>query len=80
MALDVLENADAIQRQWLSYGNSQESFKTRPFDVLEKIKLKSSKSSFHYHTTKNKTTTPSRLTLMKYDPVVREHVEFKETK
>lgn len=46
----------------------------------EKIKLKSSASSFHYHTIKNKTKTPDRLTLMKYDPVVRQHVEFKETK
>ncbi len=46
----------------------------------EKIKMKSSKSHFHYYTTKNKTTTPDRLTLMKYDPEVREHVEFKETK
>lgn len=46
----------------------------------EKIKLKSSASSYHYHTVKNKTQTPDRLTLMKYDPVVRQHVEFKETK
>lgn len=46
----------------------------------EKIKMKSSKSHFHYYTSKNKTTTPERLTLMKYDPVVRERVEFKETK
>lgn len=46
----------------------------------EKIKLKSSKSPFYYYTVKNKTQTPDRLTLMKYDPVVRQHVEFKETK
>jgi large subunit ribosomal protein L33 len=46
----------------------------------EKIKMKSSKSHFHYYTTKNKTSTPGRLTLMKYDPIVREKVEFKETK
>lgn len=46
----------------------------------EKIKLKSSKSTFHYYTTKNKITTPDRLTLKKFDPIVREHVEFKETK
>lgn len=43
----------------------------------EKIKLKSSKSSYFYFTTKNKTKTPGRLTLQKYDPVVREKVEFK---
>jgi large subunit ribosomal protein L33 len=46
----------------------------------EKIKLKSSKSSFHYYTTKNKITMPDRLTLKKYDPNVRQHVEFKEVK
>ena len=46
----------------------------------EKIKMKSSKSTFHYYTTKNKITTPDRLALKKFDPIVREHVEFKETK
>jgi len=46
----------------------------------EKVKLKSSKSTYFYYTTKNKTTTPGRMTLMKYDPDVRQHVEFKETK
>lgn len=46
----------------------------------EKIKLKSSVSSFFYHTVKNKTQTPDRLTLIKYDPIERRHVEFKETK
>lgn len=46
----------------------------------EKIKLKSSKSSFHYYTTKNKTNTPERLTIKKFDPTIREYVEFKETK
>ena len=46
----------------------------------EKIKLKSSKSTYLYYTTKNKTSTPERITLTKFDPVVRAHVEFKETK
>jgi large subunit ribosomal protein L33 len=46
----------------------------------EKIKLKSSKSSHHYYSVKNKTNTPDRIVLRKYDPVVREHVEYKETK
>lgn len=46
----------------------------------EKIKLKSSESHFHYYTVKNKTQTPDRVVLKKYDPVVRKHVEFKETK
>lgn len=46
----------------------------------EIIKMKSSESSFHYYTKKNKTKTPERLTLKKYDPIVRKKVEFKETK
>jgi len=46
----------------------------------EKIKMKSSKSHYHYFTTKNKTKTPERLALTKYDPTIRERVEFKETK
>lgn len=46
----------------------------------EKIKMKSSKSNHYYFTEKNKTSTPDRITLMKYDPTIREHVEYKETK
>lgn len=46
----------------------------------EKIKLKSSESPFFIHTVKNKTNTPDRIVLKKFDPVVRKHVEFKETK
>ncbi len=46
----------------------------------EKVKLKSTKSSFFYMTFKNKTNTPDRIELKKFDPVVREHVVFKETK
>lgn len=46
----------------------------------EKIKLKSSESHFFYHTVKNKTQTPDRIVLRKYDPTLRKHVEFKETK
>lgn len=46
----------------------------------EKIKLKSSESPHHYYTVKNKTKTPHRITLRKYDPTLRKHVEYKETK
>jgi large subunit ribosomal protein L33 len=46
----------------------------------EKIKLKSSESAYHYYTQKNKTSTPGRLELMKFDPTIRKHVAFKETK
>ncbi|MDF2549590.1 MAG: rpmG [Chlamydiales bacterium] len=46
----------------------------------EKIKLKSTESSFCYYTNKNKTNTSQRLELNKYDPTLRRHVKFKETK
>jgi large subunit ribosomal protein L33 len=47
----------------------------------EKIKLESSAGTgFFYATSKNRQKTPDKLELMKYDPVVRKHVRFKETK
>lgn len=46
----------------------------------EKIKMKSAESNYYYFSEKNKTSTPDRLTRRKYDPTLRKHVEFKETK
>ena len=47
----------------------------------EKIKLVSSAGTGHYYTTsKNRTNTPDKLEFKKYDPVVRKHVLYKETK
>jgi len=46
----------------------------------ENIKLKSSESPHHYFTRKNKSNTSERISLRKYDPVVRKHVEYKEVK
>ena len=47
----------------------------------EKIKLESSAGTgFFYTTMKNKQNSPDKLALKKYDPVVRKHVVFKETK
>jgi large subunit ribosomal protein L33 len=46
----------------------------------EKIKLKSTESHHHYYTMKNKTKTPGRISLKKYDPTIRQRVEYKETK
>ena len=43
------------------------------------IKMRSSAGTgFTYTTRKNKTNTRERIELMKYDPVVRKHVSFKE--
>jgi large subunit ribosomal protein L33 len=46
----------------------------------EKIKLKSTEGKHFIYTTKNKTNTPGRLELKKYDPDLRKKVVFKETK
>ena len=47
----------------------------------DKIKLVSSAGTGHYYTTtKNKRTTPDKLEMNKYDPVVRKHVPYKEAK
>jgi large subunit ribosomal protein L33 len=49
--------------------------------IREKIKLVSSAGTGHFYTTtKNKRTTPDKLELKKYDPVVRKHVAYKESK
>ena len=48
-------------------------------DVRPIIKLKSTAGTgFTYVTRKNKRNNPDRITLKKYDPVVRKHVEFRE--
>jgi large subunit ribosomal protein L33 len=44
------------------------------------IKLKSSESPHMYYTSKNKQTNTGRLELKKYDPVVRKHVIYKESR
>jgi large subunit ribosomal protein L33 len=45
------------------------------------IKLVSSANTGHYYTTtKNKRTTPDKIEMKKFDPVVRKHVMYKETK
>ncbi|MCK9468838.1 MAG: 50S ribosomal protein L33 [Porticoccaceae bacterium] len=47
----------------------------------DKIKLVSSAGTGHYYTTtKNKRTSPEKLEFKKYDPVVRQHVPYKEAK
>jgi len=46
-----------------------------------KIRLNSSADTgFFYVTKKNPRTMTEKLVLKKYDPVVRKHVEFKESK
>ena len=47
----------------------------------DKIRLISSAGTGHFYTTdKNKKTTPNKMEVLKYDPVVRKHVIYKEGK
>ncbi len=47
----------------------------------ERIKLESTAGTGHFYTIdKNKKTTPEKLEFMKYDPVIRKHVLYKEVK
>ncbi len=47
----------------------------------DKIKLVSSAGTGHFYTTtKNKKNTPGKMEMRKYDPRVRKHVMYKETK
>ena len=46
-----------------------------------KIKLESTAGTGYYYVTKkNSRTMTEKMLVKKYDPVVRKHVEFKETK
>jgi large subunit ribosomal protein L33 len=47
----------------------------------DQIRLVSSAGTGHFYTTdKNKKTTPDKMDIKKYDPVVRKHVAYKEAK
>ena len=49
--------------------------------MREKIRLMSSAGTGHYYTTtKNRRLHPEKMEGQKYDPVVRKHVTYKETK
>ncbi|SDS31005.1 MULTISPECIES: 50S ribosomal protein L33 [Corynebacterium] len=48
-------------------------------DIRPIIKLKSTEGTgYTYVTRKNKRNNPDRISLKKYDPIVRKHVEFRE--
>jgi large subunit ribosomal protein L33 len=49
--------------------------------MRDKIKLVSSAGTGHYYTTtKNKRLHPEKMEVLKFDPVVRKHVAYKEAK
>ena len=47
--------------------------------IRDSIKLKSTAGTgYTYVTRKNKRNNPDRISLKKYDPIARKHVEFRE--
>jgi large subunit ribosomal protein L33 len=44
------------------------------------VKLRSTESGHMYYTQKNKRNDQGRLEIKKYDPIVRKHVVYRETK
>lgn len=48
--------------------------------MRDKIKLQSTESAYFYTTDKNKRNMAGKFEIKKYDPVLRKHVLFKETK
>ena len=49
--------------------------------MRDKIRLVSSAKTGHFYTTdKNKRAMPDKMEIMKFDPVVRKHVIYKEAK
>ncbi len=49
--------------------------------MRDKIKLVSSAGTGHFYTTtKNKKNMPEKMEIKKFDPVIRQHVAYKESK
>ena len=71
----------AVAKPCLRPRAAEQEFAVAKKGKREKIKLESSAGTGHFYTTtKNKTNTPHKLEFKKYDPVVRKHVVYKETK
>lgn len=67
-----MEDNFVARTRWSWYG---------PRPMRDNIRLVSSAGTgFTYYTTKNKRTQQGKLEFKKYDPVVRQHVVFKEMK
>jgi large subunit ribosomal protein L33 len=49
-------------------------------DVRGLIKLRSTESDHVYYSMKNRRNTPARLELRKFDPTLRRHVVYRETR
>jgi large subunit ribosomal protein L33 len=82
---EVIHNGPAFQIPALTLAGIGFFTDSRTFEMAKaamiKIKLLSTADTgYFYVTKKNARTKTEKLTFKKYDPVVRKHVEFKETK
>ena len=59
---------------------NQEHFQMAKKGPRQLVKMRSTESSHFYLTTKNRRNDPNRLELRKYDPTLRKHVIYRETK
>ena len=48
--------------------------------IRRHVILKSTESGHMYHTEKSSRNTPDRMNIMKFDPLVKKHVIYKEEK
>ena len=81
--LDFLsdESTEPFPVRWHGTDSFNSGFTTMAKPTTVKIKLASTADTgFFYVTKKNPRTQTEKLSFKKYDPVVRKHVEFKETK
>jgi len=61
--------------------DTEEHHMAKRTDLRPVVTLRSTAGTgFSYVTTKNRRTQPDRLVLRKFDPVAREHVDFRETR
>lgn len=49
-------------------------------DIRIVVKMQSTESHYMYYTQKNRRNNPQRMELRKFDPIVKKHVLFKESK
>ncbi len=49
-------------------------------DIRMVVKMQSTESPYTYYTQKNRRNNPQRMELRKFDPIVRKHILFKESK
>jgi large subunit ribosomal protein L33 len=55
-------------------------FMAKKKGIRKHVILKSTESGHAYHTEKSSRNTPDRIEILKYDPLIKKHVKYKEEK